>query len=261
MVSRPLSSRPTTPQRLTIERISRSVATGEGIKNLILTQGLQPGDPLPSEQILIDSLGVSRSSVREAIRHLQALDIVNVKQGSGTFVGKLSMEPLVEALVFRAQLNLGATESTLGEVIEVRQMLDSGTGPLVCETFNGTEQPELREIVEKMVAKADAGKTFSELDFSFHDGLLARAGNETVRQLVNSLWRVHQIVLPRLSSEVIASRLGETARAHGLMLDAACSGDLSAYIKAVAAHYQPIREVLALSLASDDTVGSEDDES
>ncbi|MDU0968533.1 MAG: FadR/GntR family transcriptional regulator [Actinomycetaceae bacterium] len=228
-----------------IERVSRSEATGEGIKNLILSQNLKPGDPLPSEQVLIDTLGVSRSSVREAVRHLQALDIVTVKQGSGTFVGSLSMDPLVEALAFRAMALSGSDQSTLAEVVEIRHILDAGTGKLVCAAFKGTTQPELADIVDQMVAQADSGHMFTDLDYAFHDTLLAKAGNEVVRQLVNSLWRVHQIVLPHLSPEVITSRLAETARAHGAMLEAACAGDVEAYQQAVAIHYRPIEDILA----------------
>lgn len=227
-----------------IERISRSAATGEGIKNLILTEGLRPGDPLPSEQELIDALGVSRSSVREAIRHLQALDIVTVKQGSGTFVGSMSMVPLVEALAFRAEMTAGADRSTLLEVVQVRKFLDQGTAGLVCGALEGTDQDELARVVDAMVAKAEAGEMFTDLDLVFHDGLLAQAGNEVVRQLVNSLWRVHQIVLPKLSPATITSRLTETARSHGSMLKAACAGDIDAYVAAVDDHYRPIIEIL-----------------
>lgn len=228
-----------------IERVSRAVATGEGIKNLILTRGLRPGDPLPSEQVLIDALGVSRSSVREAVRHLQALDIVTVKQGSGTFVGDLSLDPLVESLAFRAQLNAGASRSTLAEVIDVRHLLDTGTAPHVCAALEGTDQPELAHLVDEMITRAEAGRLFSDLDFAFHDTLLAAAGNEVVHQLVNSLWSVHQIVVPRVSTRLVTLRLAATAHSHGDMLAAACAGDVVAYTRAVDAHYAPIRAVLA----------------
>lgn len=230
---------------LPLSRITRSAATGEGIKNLILARGLKPGDPLPSEQYLIDTLGVSRSSVREAVRHLQALDIVTVKQGSGTYVGALSMDPLVEALVFRAEMTVGADRSTLAEVVQVRRYLDLGIGSLICTRLKGTRQDALRAIVDEMVRAADAGKLFTEADYRFHNGLLEQSGNEVVRQLVNSLWRVHQIVLPNLSPKVITSRLAETARSHGHILDAACAGDVDAYAAAVDEHYKPIDDILS----------------
>ena len=71
----------------------------DAIKSYILRHGLHPGDRLPTESALCADLGVSRSSVREALRRLQALDIVTVRQGSGSYVGEMSMQPLVETLV------------------------------------------------------------------------------------------------------------------------------------------------------------------
>src|SRR5690606_5735 len=79
----------------------RRNTTAEQIKRLILITGLRPGDPIPTETELCQELGVSRSSVREAIRTLATLDIVEVRHGSGTVVGQMSLAPLVETLVFR----------------------------------------------------------------------------------------------------------------------------------------------------------------
>ena len=70
-------------------RMRRST-TADQIKQLILTRGLRPGDPLPTEAELCDILEVSRSSVREAIRTLSTLDIVDVRHGHGTYVGAMS---------------------------------------------------------------------------------------------------------------------------------------------------------------------------
>ena len=67
----------------------------EGIKNYILTHRLQAGDLLPSEAVLCEELGCSRSSLREAVRTLSSLDIVEVRHGHGTFVSEMSLAPLL----------------------------------------------------------------------------------------------------------------------------------------------------------------------
>src|SRR5690606_15222188 len=71
----------------------RRSETADRIRELILTRELRTGDPLPTEAELCDALDVSRSSVREAIRSLATLDIVEVRHGHGTFVGKMSLDP------------------------------------------------------------------------------------------------------------------------------------------------------------------------
>src|SRR5690606_5758741 len=87
----------------------------EEIKGLILRSGLKPGDPIPTEAELCQVLGVSRSSVREAVRTLATLDIVEVRHGHGTVVGQMSLAPLVETLVFRGVLSPGADLDALRE--------------------------------------------------------------------------------------------------------------------------------------------------
>ena len=64
----------------------------DAIKSYILRERLQPGDVLPTETQLCDTIGASRSSVREAVRKLEALNIVKVEHGKGTFVGSLSLD-------------------------------------------------------------------------------------------------------------------------------------------------------------------------
>ena len=82
-----------------------------------MTRGLKPGDALPTKAELCDTLGVSRSSVREAIRTLSTLDIVDVRHGHGTYVGPMSLDPRVEALVFRGVLSPDGSFEALREVV------------------------------------------------------------------------------------------------------------------------------------------------
>ena len=104
-------------------RMRRST-TADQIKQLIIARGLTPGDPLPTEAELCEELDVSRSSVREAIRTLSTLDIVDVRHGHGTYVGPMSLDPMVEALVFRGVLSPEGSLQSLREVVEVRLALD-----------------------------------------------------------------------------------------------------------------------------------------
>ena len=221
----------------------RRTTTADQIKDFILGEGLHPGDPLPTESALCERLGVSRSSVREAIRTLSTLDIVEVRHGHGTFVGHMSLDALVESLVFRGVLSPGDDLRALRDVVEVRQALDLAMAERIVEGLAGTTNPDLDALVDEMVAAAAEGHSFATQDRAFHTGLLARLDNSLVGQLVAAFWDVHTAVIPKLGISV-ASDLVQTARAHGEMIAAAQAGDVEAFRAAVVSHYEPIDRAL-----------------
>ncbi|MDR8019907.1 FadR/GntR family transcriptional regulator [Nesterenkonia aerolata] len=231
-------------ERLTsIDMINRSAATTDAIKSYILREGLQPGDALPTEATLCKDLGVSRSSVREALRKLEALDIVEVKQGRGSFVGQMSLTPLVQTLVLRSSLQQASNQKSLAEVVKVRLYLDLGLADEITATMAGTKNPDLRELVQGMEAKARAGERFLEEDIAFHNGLLDRVEGTLVQQMTSSMWLVHMAVIPDLDPAGEDGLL-RTAAAHGAMLQAAEDGDAEAYRAAVRDHYAHLQELL-----------------
>ncbi|WP_229383376.1 FadR/GntR family transcriptional regulator [Microbacterium allomyrinae] len=225
----------------------RRVTTADQIKQLILTRNLRTGDPLPTEAELCETLDVSRSSVREAIRTLSTLDIVDVRHGHGTYVGGMSLDPMVQALVFRGVLSPDGSLDALREVVEVRLALDLSMADKVVAAMEGTDVEELTEMVSEMVEKADRGEVFLEADRAFHTTLFAATGNRLAEQLVGAFWDVHTAVLPQLSVAMPAD-MQTTAHAHGDMLSAARAGDVEAYRRAVVEHYLPLQRALGVTV-------------
>jgi DNA-binding FadR family transcriptional regulator len=220
--------------------------TIQAVKELILNRGLRPGDPLPTESELTDLLEVSRANLREAIRTLVTLDILEVRHGTGTFVGQLSLRPLVEGLTFKGILLPGNDSETLREVVEVRVALDLALAPAMVARLTGEDVPELRVHCDEMDAALSDSKRFGAADRAFHLELAERFGNELYGQLVAAFWDVHTIVAPKLG--VPSSRdISETAQAHRALLDAAVRGDLDGYLAAVHDHYRPLLRSLESS--------------
>jgi DNA-binding FadR family transcriptional regulator len=223
--------------------MSRASSTAAQIKEFSLTQGLRPGDPLPTEAELCTLLGVSRGSVREAVRTLATLDIVEVRHGHGTFVGQMSLDALVEALVFRGVLSPGDDLQALREVLEVRQALDLAVAENVAAVFAGTSNPEIAALVTAMNDLAERGLPFMDQDRQFHALMLSRIDNSLVAQLVTAFWDVHTAVLPRLGVQV-PEDIAQTVHAHGEMLAAAEAGDVESLRRSIIDHYAPLRRVL-----------------
>ncbi|MBT1173229.1 FadR family transcriptional regulator [Bifidobacterium sp. MA2] len=222
---------------------SRCDIAMDAIKSYIIREHLTMGDPLPNEAMLCNELGVSRSSVREAVRKLEALHIVSVEHGKGMFVGDVSLDPLVDSLSFRAMIDNNENLVELRNVIQVRRVLDLGVAQQVVDAMRGTEQPELEELAREMSVSASERMTFLNQDIDFHTRLLECVHNNVLSQLARSLWLVHMAVLPQLNLSVSQS-LDVTAHAHADMLRAALDGDVEAYRAAVVEHYKPIEAIL-----------------
>ncbi len=217
--------------------------TAAAIKDLILNRGLRPGDPMPTEADLMEELAVSRSSVREAVRTLVALDILQVRHGTGTFVGPMSLRPLVEAVVFRGVLDPGAGFESLRDVVEVRMGLDFALAPRIVERLGHREAPELQASVDALLAAAARDEPAPDADRAFHLQFADRLGNRLYGELVGAFWDIHRAMSPRLG---VASRrdLTDTAQAHADLLAAALAGDLAGYRAGIQAHYAPLLRVL-----------------
>ncbi|MDO5629783.1 MAG: GntR family transcriptional regulator [Mobilicoccus sp.] len=215
----------------------------ESLKAYILQHELRPGDLLPTEPELCAELGVSRTSVREAVRTLASLDIIEVRHGRGTFVGGLSLAPLVNGLVFRSVLNTDATFRELREVVELRIALDLSVADELVGLYQGTDNDALHDLVAAMRDRMHAGQSFMDEDRAFHAQLLAPVQNTLLRQLAEAFWQVHTDVVPRLGISG-SDDIADTVEAHGDMLAALEDGDTEAYRTAVIAHFAPLQRAI-----------------
>lgn len=186
---RRMSDLPRTTPAVRHPRVGHQVQ--RAVMELILESGLRPGELLPTEAELMERLGVSRNSVREALKALQALDIVEIRHGYGTYVGQASLTPLADGLTFRTLLRPAADAHALAEILQVREILEEGLIRRVAAAPPAADVlDQLDAIVGKMAAAGEADEPFADLDRAFHETLYGSLGNELIPQLLGAFWNV-----------------------------------------------------------------------
>ncbi|MEU6142633.1 FadR/GntR family transcriptional regulator [Streptomyces sp. NPDC047081] len=218
---------------------SRNSRVRREVVQLILDRKLRPGAALPTETELMEDLGVSRNSVREALKALQALDIVEIRHGYGTYVGQASLTPLVDGLTFRTLARHDDDTGALAEILQVREVLEEGLVRRVAELLSEAELDRLETVVDRMEAAGREGRPFPELDREFHELLYAPLGNALVPQLLGAFWTVFRRVAgARGRAEDPTPDV--TVRRHRDIVTALRAHDVAGAQRAMAVHFRGI---------------------
>jgi len=173
---------------------------------MVVSGGLSSGERLPPERELVERLGVSRTVIREALNLLEARGIISIEHGRGAVMRGGSASAVRDALGFL----LRARGETLGELLEMRQVLEVEISGFAAERAGAEDVAAMQAQLDRMRALIDTPEGYVDADVEFH-ALLARAARNGV--LLTMLEPV--VDLLRASREISASRPGSALRALG----------------------------------------------
>lgn len=214
--------------------LSRQVM--KAIENIILEQHLRPGDPLPTEQQIAGELQVSKSSVREAVKMLEALGVVEIRRGLYTVISENPEQGYLNLILSHFCLNSGSTD----DLREFRRIVEEAYALQAIKTATEEDISEIRRALEEFQDRLSAGHACAEDDIRFHNQILYATHNPfliTLGVALNQLFsdsigvsisrhpddaaadhqRIFQGIVQR-KPEIVSSAIAESARHWSLSL-------------------------------------------
>ncbi|WP_217235510.1 FadR/GntR family transcriptional regulator [Streptomyces sp. AC555_RSS877] len=216
------------------------------IKAMIVAGELAPGSRLPKEDVLAGQLGLSRNSLREAVRALTAMRILVTRQGDGTYVSSLEPHLLLETLSFAADVSQGRTALQL---LQVRRLLEPQATGLAASVLQPHDLQELRDILDRCRSAATV-EEFVAHDIAFHLRIVEAVGNPVLSMLLQVLsTRTQRVRIVRGSRTSAA--LDSAHHDHEEILRALQARDALLAVSAATVHITAVEQWLATSLVDD----------
>jgi GntR family transcriptional repressor for pyruvate dehydrogenase complex len=231
------------PARVEFEVIPRNKVYQEVARQLErrITEELKPGDLLPPERELVQMLGVSRGSVRDAIRSLELMGLLEPRQGIGTVVRDpvaAPANPLTAALMDR--------QRTVAELLDVRKMIEPPLAGRAALHASPNELDDMEQILVRQEAKVRGGELAIDEDSEFHYSIALASDNRVVLKVVDVLMDLLKETRER--SLQVEGRQQKSLAGHHRILAALKRGDAKAAEAAIRRHLEEIENIVLQKL-------------
>lgn len=236
------------PLHLTlVNQITRRIAGGE----------MGPGTSLPTEPVLSEQFGVSRTVVREAVRVLVSMGLISVRQGSGMRVREPDAWDYLDPLMLFEQVRSGRGEGLLGELLETRRVLEVEVAGMAAARRTREELEGLRAALEGMARMLGDPAEFTALDVEFHDRILGAAHNRPLRE---ALRPVNEVIKEgREITNRFATDPGKSQRGHERIYEAIKWASVEDAREAMLRHVEQFeRDIHAALVAAGAEVGADE---
>lgn len=224
-----------------VERLRVSDSVAAQLTKLITNGTYAVGEKLPAERVLAEEFGVSRSSMREAIRGIEASGLVSSSHGVGVFV-------ISNAVATQGQNDLLVFDDfTVPELFEVRRMIERDAAGWAAQRITPAVTSELQNIIEKCSDPDLSDEDFVQLDIKLHQTIAKASRNELLATIYGGL----EPMLLKYSLRVISlpGRREDSHAGHGKIVDAIVAGRVREAREAAVAHIRDVERDIAKNLA------------
>lgn len=206
--------------------------------SLIKEKHLRPGDRLPPERELAAMMQVSRPSLREALQGLAIMNIIEMRQGDGTYITSLEPELLVEPLNFVFALD----DSTLLELFEARKIVEVGLVGLAAQRITAEEMADLECCLAKSLQSAEDPDTFLQADLELHKKIGLAARNPIMQRIMDSISQLS--LASRTRTNYIPGVTEQSAEDHRAIVAALKNHNVEAACQAMLQHLDNVEHRL-----------------
>ena len=211
------------------------------VLTLIEDGKLKRGDQLPSERDLTEAFKVSRTTVREAIRILESMKLLQCRQGNGTYVLASSEEALIQPLAAA----LFKAKDDIRDIFYIRKIVEPHVAHLAAENATPQEIEVLEKILNDQELCIGRGESVLETNSLFHNHLAGAAKNHVMERLLLALIDLlHQSREEYLMEEERNARAKRSLEGHKKILTAIKKGDCDVALKSMLQHLEDIERII-----------------
>jgi GntR family transcriptional repressor for pyruvate dehydrogenase complex len=202
----------------------------------LLRKTLKPGDYLPSETELTRTFGVSKSSVREAVKMLQAMGVVEVRRGQGTLVRTQPGAGYISPMIFQLLMESGYPD----DLVELRLMFEPAYTVMAMRRATDEDLARIGKALERLEASVRSRTQVAEDDLAFHLAILRTTGNRLVVRIGETIFQLFEPSIS-ISMQHIPER---AVQDHRRIYEALCARDEARLREAVLQSYEGWKESL-----------------
>ncbi len=221
-----------------IERQNLSDDLAQRVRQLIHRGGIRSGDRLPSIAEMARQFNVAHPTLREALRKLEILGVVDIRHGSGVYVGEDHNSLLIANPMFEGTVS----QKLLLDLVEARISIERKTASLAADNATPEDLDHLRELLARAEENLDDGVVLAEVNLAFHRGIAVASGNEVFHQLLEVLASVI-----REEQRIVLETYGpreEFHREHLEILEALERKDPDLAVERIQAHLEGVKRIL-----------------
>lgn len=213
------------------------------VRRYIIDHKFRPGDPLPGEGELARQMGISRPSLREAMKVLQTIGAIETRHGSGTYVGHLSLDALADGLGFQVRLAAQHADTPPDELLDVIDLREGIETRLIARVA-GRHTPEqiarMRELNNQIRTADLPPAELADLDLELHLRFYEPLGSLVNSEFVRVFCRVSSLGLRLYAPDARRAAAGD----HEAIIDALERGDADAAVSAMTGHIRRLIEAI-----------------